>query len=1166
MRRFLVFVGCLLALCGSVCAQSQNASLSGRVVDQSGAGIVGADVTATNIETNVASDTKTNDAGNYVFATLSPGTYRLTVKAQGFRQNVLERIVVHVQDRLTENISLQVGAMDQIVTVTAEAQPLNTESAAVGTVVERQFVSNIPLNGRSFQGLITLTPGVTTVATNTNNAGQFVVNGQRADTNYFTVDGVSANTSTPIAGNTLINGTGASAATSASGGFNNMVSVDALQEFRISTSSFAPEFGRSPGGQVSLVSRAGTNAFHGDIFDYLRNTVLDANDWFLKAKTNAAGVSTPSPRGVVQQNDFGGVLGGRIIKDKLFFFGSYEGLRLNAPSPAVKTVPTQDLRTKAAAAVANGVTGYMAQFWNAYPLPDGNPTTLCTTAATCIANYTASFPSHTELDATSARVDYVINPRMNLFGRYSHTPSSLLSADTVKTNATAFLSDTYTAGLTSTFTNTLTNDVRFNFTHATYVNAVNPINFTGSFSTIFPTGFAQPEQDFDKSSYAFQFSFTGVDTLNLSPNARNHGNDQINITDSVSWLRGSHQLKFGGDFRQLTPAANQANHNNNITFTGTTCPAGSGFTGLPGFICGIANLANIQHLVPLHFRIRQYSFFGQDTWRISQRLTATYGVRWDINPAPDYLTYPAWAVDPNGFDKTNLLTMKILGLGPTAYETRFGNVAPRVGLAYQLSKSADWGSVIRAGYGVFYDSGANSAATLQGPYSARCNNQGACTLPPYTGPTLATVPMPLSVANERFVKVPVFPSSFTFPIALQTDQLIDPHFRLPYVHEMNLTWEQQIKARQTLSVGYVGALGKHLIAPVLYPPNKVNPNYLGNGTIGDTVNVFENAANSWYHSLQTKFQRQFTNGLGALASYTWSHSIDTQSTGNGVNQNGALLQAVPTAANLATIGLATGLLKASSDFDVRNAFAFSLVYETPKRGNAWERAVVGHWTISPIYHYQSAAPVDVILNATSTLASATNLIQRPNLIPGVPLYVTGDACATQYATAVITGGASGPSGFSCPGGRAFNNTVVTSAMASTLAAAGCVTTANAQGIITSAKGAFCTPTPVGTQAVSGNVGRNILRGFPLQELDFSLSRDFPLNERFRLKFQADMFNVFNHPNFGAEAANVSLATFGRSTAMANSALSPNSASGAGFNPIFSTGGPRNYQFALKLFF
>jgi hypothetical protein len=213
------------------------------------------------------------------------------------------------------------------------------------------------------------------------------------------------------------------------------------------------------------------------------------------------------------------------------------------------------------------------------------------------------------------------------------------------------------------------------------------------------------------------------------------------------------------------------------------------------------------------------------------------------------------------------------------------------------------------------------------------------------------------------------------------------------------------------------------------------------------------------------------------------------------------------------------------------------------RGNRLARAVLGHWSLAPIYHFQTAAPLEIVANSVSVLSGAT-LSQRPMLIPGIPVYVRGQDCIAQYG--------------SCPGGMGLNIAPVTAALA---ASAGC-----AAPTAVNAKGAFCTPLPVGTQAVSGNFGRNVIRGFPLQELDLSMQRDFPIRESIRLRFQADMFNAFNHPSFGPQGGNVSNTSFGIASSMANSTLGAAASSGAGFSPIFNTGGPRNFQFALKLFF
>ena len=1164
MRRMLAVLLCVLAFASVTVAQSESASLTGRVIDPQGAVVVGATVTATNRETKVATDTRTNGSGIYNLPSLPPGPYQLVVRAQDFQENVIERLVLHVQDRVSQDIALQIGSVAQTFTVNAERQPVNTQDAAVGTVVERQVVENMPLNGRSFQELITLSPGVATVPAGTNTPGQFVVNGQRTDTNYFTVDGVSANVAAPILGSVNANGTGSEPTAAVTGGFNNLVSVDALEEFRISTSSFAPEFGRTPGGQISLVTRSGTNGFHGDAFDYLRNTVLDANDWFLNAKGK--------PRGVVQQNDFGGVFGGPIVKRKLFFFGSYEGLRLNAPSPAIKVVPTQATRSLASAAVDNGVTGYMAQFLNAYPLPDGNPTTACTSSATCFANYTATLPGTSKLDSGSVRGDYSINGHMNVFFRYTHAPSQTVNANTVVNISLIGGNDTYTSGWAYAITQNLSNDLHFNYTKTTFVRNLTPLAFKGDLSTIFPTGFAQPPSSYATPtiSVIIGTGIANMDSFQIAPANANNGNEQHNITEALNFIKGSHGFKFGADYRDLEPIFNQSNFNANYQFAlnkavaplgANNCPtsalpAGSSAT-VPGYICGQATLANIQHNVPQEFRFREYSFFGQHTWKATDRFTVTYGLRWDINPAVEWTDgFPGFSINRSSFSLSNMLGYTLNPMGTPAFATRWQNVAPRVGLAYQASKDAKWGTVLRAGYGIFYDTGNQAFAIASAPWNARFNNQGA-------GATVAIVPFPISIANAVYATPPVIPNPPSFPLPLGTDILIDPNFRLPYVQQLNATIEQQIGEQQTVSLSYVGALGRRLIGYYVFPPNcptanptctiRTNPAVLGNGTVGDAITVIGNYSQSDYEALQTKFQRQFYKGFSAVASYTWSHSIDNSSVNASVP-----VQSLPTAASLNSGLPINSLLRASSDFNIGHNLAFSIVYDipTPFTGTWVSRTVLGHWSVDPIYHYQTAIPYEVFASTTAAFFGATGLGQRPNIIPGVPVYVTGAACVAEYQAA---------QGISaCPGGFALNTATPT---ASHAAAAGC-----AAPTATNAKGAFCMPLPVGTQAVSGNAGRNIARAFPLQQFDLSLHREFPIRESVRIRFQADMFNVLNQPNVGSpgfaggSTVPMNNANFGLANSMANSALGANFSTGAGFNPLYNTGGPRNFQFALKLFF
>jgi hypothetical protein len=405
LGRLAAFVLALLSfsLPSPVFAQSTNGSLSGRVTDPSKGVVVDAKVVAIRVDTNVRYETATNATGDYFLTNLSPGAYRIEVEKGGFKKLVRPEVIVHVQDALTVDFELQLGSLTDTVTVEAGAPLVNTQSATVSTVIDRNFVENLPLNGRSFQTLIMLTPGVVVTPATFADQGQFSVNGQRADANYFTVDGVSANFGVTGYFPMMQTAGGALPALSATGGTNSLVSVDAMHEFRIQTSSFAPEFGRTPGGQSSIVTRSGTNAFHGSLFEYFRHDALDARDWFVNVSR------LPKPE--EHLNDFGGVVGGPVFENKTFFFFSDEGLRLHQPSSLQTAVPDPASRQRAPASIR--------PYLNAYPLPNGPA------LGPGLAQFSASFSNPSTLHADSIRVDHVVNGKVSVFGRYSYSPSSL---------------------------------------------------------------------------------------------------------------------------------------------------------------------------------------------------------------------------------------------------------------------------------------------------------------------------------------------------------------------------------------------------------------------------------------------------------------------------------------------------------------------------------------------------------------------------------------------------------------------------------------------------------------------------------------------------------------------------------------------------------------------
>ncbi|MGH9827234.1 MAG: carboxypeptidase regulatory-like domain-containing protein, partial [Blastocatellia bacterium] len=473
LRTVGLLVG-LFLLAGFSWAQSPNATVTGRVLDTSKLVIVGARVVVINVNTNASNINDTNSEGIYVVGDLPPGSYRIEVSKSGFKTIFKPDIVLHVQDVIAINFILPVGSASESITVRGGAPLVQTESAAVSTVVDRQFVENLPLNGRSFQALIELTPGVVLTPSTNFALGQFSVDGQRPSSNYYMVDGVAANIGI-ISGSPGQSAGGTAPGLSVQGGTNSLVSVDAMQEFRIQTSTYAPEFGRAPGAQISIATRSGTNAYHGALFEYFRNDVLDANDWF----NDQSG----APKSAERQNDFGGVLGGPIVKDRTFFFVSYEGLRLRQPQFVKTCVPSAYARAQASPQVL--------PFLNAYPIANNDPGSCPANpppfppSPSFLAELDAGYSDPSTLNAGSVRMDQIVNSKLTIFGRYDYAPSSTYQrgGDGVATLSsvgfTQLRTQTLTLGTTWAIGPNLANDLRFNFSNNGLNNRFNLDKFHG---------------------------------------------------------------------------------------------------------------------------------------------------------------------------------------------------------------------------------------------------------------------------------------------------------------------------------------------------------------------------------------------------------------------------------------------------------------------------------------------------------------------------------------------------------------------------------------------------------------------------------------------------------------------------------------------------------------
>ena len=437
----------VLTLCSL--GYAQNAQIQGQITDSSGAVISRASVRVVDQRTGTERQTETDSRGQYSVPALNPSLYKILVQAPGFSVSISNEITLNVAQVAVLDFKLQIGAASSEVVVNSGDLSVNTTDATVSTVVDRQFVENLPLNGRTFQSLISLAPGVVTTPTPVaGEQGQFSVAGQRAGSNNFSLDGVSVNFGVAVGNYFAQNSNGALPAFSALGTTAGLVLVDSLQEFRLESSTYAPEYGRQSGAQIELVTRSGTNAFHGLVFEYLRNDALDANDWFAD--------NTGQARPREHQNDFGGVLGGPIRKDKTFFFFSYEGLRVRNPLFQVSEVPSLAARANAAPSTMPIV--------NAFPLPNGPET------SPDLAQLAIAAPNRSSLDAFSIRIDHTLNSKLNLFGRYAHSPSTVEEAysgypgnNPYTTNVNI---DTGTLGVTALLTPAITNDFRFNYSRA----------------------------------------------------------------------------------------------------------------------------------------------------------------------------------------------------------------------------------------------------------------------------------------------------------------------------------------------------------------------------------------------------------------------------------------------------------------------------------------------------------------------------------------------------------------------------------------------------------------------------------------------------------------------------------------------------------------------------
>jgi len=585
-------------------------------------------------------------------------------------------------------------------------------------------------------------------------------------------------------------------------------------------------------------------------------------------------------------------------------------------------------------------------FLNAYPLPNGSDN-----VATGVAEFDASYTNPATLDAYSLRVDNKLGGKVALFGRYNYSPSA---SDTRGAGVLYPLSDvnvanittqTGTAGITWSFTPFIVNDFRFNYSTVTASN----YNYVDGFGGAVPPAALPFPSSYSTKNAAFEFTVFGFvhPYLSVGSGTRN-SQRQFNYVDSLSAQKGSHELKLGVDYRRLTPSFDPSLYTQEPIFLNVLSASESSLFAAQVF-SGRKSTLLLQNL----------GIFAQDTWRISPRLTLTYGVRWDMDFPPASVNGPALPA-VSGYDLSNISSLALAPPGTPPFKMTFGNVAPRLGVAYQVAQRPDWALVLRGGFGVFYDLATSQIGDLLGtdyPFGATSTIFGQA--------LGGTAMFPLSSADAA--PPPITTAELSSPGA--TLAAVDPHLKLPYTLGWNIALQQQLGKHQSLSASYIGSTGRRLIQSADF--TSPNESFSNTDLIGNT-------ASSEYAALQLQFERHLSHGLQTLASYTWSHSIDDGSNGTfGAGPNSF----VP--------GLSTNANRGPSDFDLRHTFSAALTYNIPApRSDSLTKIVLGGWSVENVVQAWSAPPVNVYYSSFEYLSGAFTQV-RPDIVPGVPLYLHG---------------------------------------------------------------------------------------------------------------------------------------------------------------------------------
>jgi Carboxypeptidase regulatory-like domain/TonB dependent receptor len=1086
----------LIFTTGTIHAQDIGGSLRGSVADASGATVANTKVTAINTDTDFARFTISDAQGNYVLVSLPVGHYRLEAEAAGFKKYIQDGITVDVNQAATVPIQLAVGTTSQEIEVRADATMIETTSTNLGQTVGEREVLDLPLNGRHFTqlgllqpGVVPITPGLAEAGGTTREGQAYAVNGQRPESNNFLIDGADNF-------NTV------------DGGFVLEPPVDAISEFRILTHTAPAEFGHSTGSTTNIVTRSGTNEYHGSVWEFFRNNAMDAKSFF---------ADSAEP---LHRNQFGGTFGGPIKRDKTFFFLYYEGLRASQGETTRATVPSDPERSGNFAdqcALNNGTfnaqglcidntTGQLSQngqLFNEFagqPIPNNQLPFINPISQNLLPYYphansgaftyvgTQTFVNNT--DQFGIKLDHVLTARDALSFRYSYGQSSQTDPlSTQGANVPGFpvgenqRPQNFVAQETHTLSPALVGQIRFSFLRNKllldeHLNNTTPASLGFAYAPTLESAIGPP--------FVQVGGYASIGDPITGP--RNTYQNSFDYTGSITWIKGRHQMKFGGGYQYDQINVLQGIATNGF-FVFSTFPVNNPFAsflfGQPVFFLqGGGNFSR-------NLSGQAFNLFAQDTWRVKPRVTINYGLRYEV-PSPyteahnlQNLWVPGRQSTVFPSAPTGLLYPGDKGVSDGLIPTERDAFAPRVGIAWDVSGKGR--TLVTAAYGVFYDPYyTGQGGPLQDPISA----------PPYLQTPQISVP---NFADPYNGQNP-FNGSFAQPMTLL---VLNPNLRLPYAQDWNLNIEHSLGNDWLLQVGYIGTKGTKLprfieADPTVYDPDLSpadNMNFsdqrrLYSGcTVAapapctfSSVGEIAGIADSTYNAMQVSLRKRFSHGLSMLASYTLSKTLDDAST---FNITGSASQSVAGENDLAQNPFDLAAEHGRSMFDARHRFVVSYQWNLPWFNHAqnWYGHVLGNWQVNGITTLMSNTPFTVYDSSDSSLQGSAPEISgfyssRPNLV--------GD-----------------PNAGSCPGGTPIRspecwfNT-----------------------------GAFQQAQP----GTFGNLGRNTLLGPAFQQWDFSALKTIPIHENVHMQFRAEFFNIFNNVNFVLPNNDISSPNFGQITA------------------------------------